>query len=456
MIFLSLRSRLSVSLLTAVLFVAGFLALTLNEAEAADYNVTAASIDTAYTINSVGGNPTLTLVRGQTYSFNIDACPCHPFQINGAPEGSVVNNNVAQGTIIFTVPLTAANYTYICSIHRFGGTINTIAPPATPITTTAAASTITSAKATLQATVNPNGQATTASFIYGQDAALAAGAQTTADQPVGSGSTGQAVSAILGGLQPATTYYFRAQATNPDGTTQGGILSFTTLSNNASLSGLVLGSGTLSPAFAGGTTSYAASVSSATASITVTPTAAQAGASIKVNNTATASGAAASVTLDLGPNTITVLVKAEDPDVTKSYTVTVMRGTNLDYWRQTHYPGSTSGTGPGADNATPLNDGVSNLMKYATGMDPDRPGTMPGTTGRSGGNVTFTYTPAAAAVADGVTFVVEYNDSLSPLGWASDIVSQGSIGAGGSPVTATVPEGTAGYRFLHLKVVPPP
>ncbi len=339
--------------------------------------------------------------------------------------------------------------------EKIGGTINTIAPPTTPITSSVAASGIGATGATLNATVNPNGLATTASFIYGQDPTLVAGTQTTTAQPIGSGSTDQAVNATLASLAQTTTYYFRAQATNSSGTTLGSILSFTTLSKDATLSSLALGAGTLAPAFASGTTSYTASVANSTTSVTVTPAASQADASIKVNGTTTASGAPATVSLDTGPNTITVLVGASDGITTKTYTVVVTRGSNLDLWRQTYYPGSTAATGPGADDATPLNDGVSNLMKFATGMDPAKPGTMPGTTGRSGGNVTFTYTPAASAVADGVSFLVEYNDTLSPTGWFSDIVNQGSIGAGGAPVTAMVPEGTAGYRFLHLKVTGP-
>src|SRR4030095_634680 len=39
------------------------------------------------------------------------------------------NNNIFNGTITWRVPTNAVNYAYECSIHHFGGTINTIPPP---------------------------------------------------------------------------------------------------------------------------------------------------------------------------------------------------------------------------------------------------------------------------------------------------------------------------------------
>ncbi len=100
-----------------------------------DYMVTARSFDSAYTINGAANNPTLTLVRGRTYTFLVSSCSCHPFEIRGAPPGSVTNNNTNDGVITFNVPATAANYTYVCSFHLFGGPINTIAPPLSSIET---------------------------------------------------------------------------------------------------------------------------------------------------------------------------------------------------------------------------------------------------------------------------------------------------------------------------------
>ncbi len=98
------------------------------------------------------------------------------------------------------------------------------------------------------------------------------------------------------------------------------------LSNNAALSNLAISSGTLTPSFIATTLGYTDAVSNATSSVTVTPTAADANATIKVNNAAVASGAAsASLPLALGPNTITVLVTAQDGTTVQTYTITVNR-----------------------------------------------------------------------------------------------------------------------------------
>ena len=127
---------------------------------------------------------------------------------------------------------------------------------------------------------------------------------------------------------------------------------------------------------------------------------------------------------------------------------------SLESWRQQYF-GTTANAGIAADGAMPQNDGVGNLLKFATGLDPTAHGLMPGTVTPNGSNVNFTYTPSATAVADGVTFTVEYSDTLGAGSWKSDIVNQGAIGAGGTPVTATVPKGSGGRRFLHLKVTRP-
>ncbi len=73
-----------------------------------------------------GENPVLQLTRGKTYKFEISVSPVHPFAILDAPPGSVTNNNITQGTLTFTVPLTAPNYRYRCTTHGFGNSITTV------------------------------------------------------------------------------------------------------------------------------------------------------------------------------------------------------------------------------------------------------------------------------------------------------------------------------------------
>jgi uncharacterized lipoprotein YajG len=121
--------------------------------------------------------------------------------------------------------------------------------------------------------------------------------------------------------------------TAPDGsTTKTYTVTVTRAASSvATLSNLTLSNGTLSPAFASGTTGYSASVPLATTSVTVTPTTTDANATVTVNGTSVASGAASPpINLNVGANTITVVVTAQDGSTTKTYTVTVTRAIPAD------------------------------------------------------------------------------------------------------------------------------
>jgi VCBS repeat-containing protein len=79
-----------------------------------------------YSFSGVSGqNPVITLQRGRTYRFSIDTDDIHPFEITGAPAGSVQGNNTSFGIITFTVPSNSQNYAYHCSLHNFGNAITT-------------------------------------------------------------------------------------------------------------------------------------------------------------------------------------------------------------------------------------------------------------------------------------------------------------------------------------------
>ncbi len=104
----------------------------------------------------------------------------------------------------------------------------TPAAPAATLATTQAASNVTSTAATLSGSVNPEGAATSVSFIYGTDPTLTTGTTTTTAQQIASGTSAVLVNAALTGLQPNTTYYFKVVATNSVGTTVGSISNFTT------------------------------------------------------------------------------------------------------------------------------------------------------------------------------------------------------------------------------------
>jgi len=90
------------------------------------------------------------------------------------------------------------------------------------------------------------------------------------------------------------------------------------------LSGLTLSSGTLSPAFSSGTTTYTASVTNATASINVTPTVTDSNSTITVNGNSATSGSPVAVNMSYGSNTLTIVVTSQS-GITKTYTTTVTR-----------------------------------------------------------------------------------------------------------------------------------
>jgi uncharacterized protein YdeI (BOF family) len=99
-----------------------------------------------------------------------------------------------------------------------------------PTVTTTAASKATRGSATLNGTVNPQGQATTYYFRYGTTTSY--GLQTS-PASAGSGSGVVAVNANITGLTADTTYHYQLVATNNGGTSFGTDQQVTTTSSQA-------------------------------------------------------------------------------------------------------------------------------------------------------------------------------------------------------------------------------
>ena len=144
-------------------------------------------------------------------------------------------------------------------------------------------------------------------------------------------STGVFTKAVTG-LTSASGYSFKAYAINAEGTTYSTVATFSTLSTVATLNALTISAGTLTPAFASGTTSYTASVATGTTTLTLTPTVTAAGATVGVRQGTTGaftpvpSGSATDpFTLSLGANTFELQVTAPDGATTQVYSVVVTR-----------------------------------------------------------------------------------------------------------------------------------
>jgi hypothetical protein len=104
-------------------------------------------------------------------------------------------------------------------------TLRTAKVPRAPAVTTGAAKEIATGSATLTASVDPRGPATTVSFEYGTSTTY--GAKTA--ETVVDGFGARTVSLPISGLAPYTKYYYRVLAVNEKGTARGSSRNLTTL-----------------------------------------------------------------------------------------------------------------------------------------------------------------------------------------------------------------------------------
>jgi hypothetical protein len=137
-----------------------------------------------------------------------------------------------------------------------------------------------------------------------------------------------ATGAITGTPTVTGTFNVELSATNAGNTEIVTLVLVVAPSVNADLASLVLSAGTLTPAFSSSQLSYTAGVPNTTASITVTPTTASSTAKVTVNgNTVISGSASGTISLNVGSNTITTVVTAQD-NTPKTYTLTVTRFSN--------------------------------------------------------------------------------------------------------------------------------
>ncbi len=284
--------------------------------------------------------------------------------------------------------------------------VNAALPSITGVT----ASGVTTTSAILNAAINPNGTATTAMFQSGPGPGY--GTDTPIPLSPANGTDDQPVNTTLTGLTSGTTYHFRINATNFAGNTVTADVAFTTVSTDATLSALLPSAGTLAPVFDPGTFGYTAGVANSSTTVSFTPIASNPNALIQVRvnggaySTVASGTLSAALALNVGANTVDVLVTAQDGVNVNTYTITVTRRTVMQDWALAN--------GVSSDPNTPGANGAANLLNFAFGMNPSG--------GFSGG-----------------------------LGFNGTLGGGGTIGSTGVPITMTEPSGD-GVVFHALYV----
>ena len=189
---------------------------------------------TNVTINSATLNATVNPAgQATTAQFQYGVLP-------NALTSSTPLQNIGSGTtnLAVSAPVTglSSNTTYYFTVVAVNGvdpntTITTgsiltfSTPPLTPGVTTSAATNVTSASATLNGLVNPDGSTTSAHFDYGLTTSYT---DSTPAQDMGSGIIPVPASVPIAGLNFGTTYHYRLAATNPNGSALGADQTFVT------------------------------------------------------------------------------------------------------------------------------------------------------------------------------------------------------------------------------------
>ena len=137
--------------------------------------------------------------------------------------------------------------------------------------------------------------------------------------------------------------------------------------------------------------------------------------------------------------------------------VALTLATPLQAWRFTHF-GTIANSGTAADTFDANGDGELNLLEYATAQNPTTASLISLAVIRLVSNVEVTYTRSKAALTGGMTFAVEWSDTMAANSWSADGVSQSILTDNGTlqSIKATVPASPPLPRcFVRLKVSQP-
>ena len=205
-------------------------------------------------------------------------------------------------------------------------------------------------------------------------------------------------------------------------------------SSDANLSGIGVSSGRLTPTFDVATTSYTVSVGNSVSAITITPASAHPGAVVSVNGTVIAAPGSLPVNLQVGDNTLSIVVTAQDTVTTRTYDIVVNRAGGVP-----DEPTGVSAT-PGDAEAVvsfspPLNPGTTPISSYTVTSDP-------GGISATGGSIPITVTGLTNGTAYTFTVTATNNAGAGPASTASSPVTPKPAPVAGA-VSATIAANSA-------------
>ncbi|MCP4215881.1 MAG: hypothetical protein GY765_14605 [bacterium] len=184
--------------------------------------VGAASATLNGTVNANDDSSTVTFEYGETDSYGTTVSAT-PSPVTGRTDTAVSSALTGLGTdTVYHYRVVAVNGSGTSN----GADMTFTTGVSSATVTTNAASAVENTTATLNGTINANGNTTTASFQYGFTAAYGQSASASPNPVTGSSTT--SITAGLTGLNPDTTYHYRAVGYNAGGTIYGADMTFTT------------------------------------------------------------------------------------------------------------------------------------------------------------------------------------------------------------------------------------
>ncbi|MEY3896617.1 MAG: hypothetical protein RLZZ214_2137, partial [Verrucomicrobiota bacterium] len=122
-------------------------------------------------------------------------------------------------------------------------------------------------------------------------------------------------------------------------------------------------------------------------------------------------------------------------------------------WRFANF-GSYASEASGEDAADPDHDGLSNLLEYSLGLNPNASGSLSASLALNGANLEYTYSRSTAAKDNGMSYQIEWSDTLEAGSWSRETVSEQITSTEGAleTVKASIPAGDTGKHFLRLRV----